>query len=238
MPPAPARKENRMRKNLLLLGMAFLLLFQLSACSYVAFEQKLRGFPPADTDIESNTGEDLPEQFDIDTETDMEHLKLRQIGDEITINDGITEMSYRVDKVTVYDNFEEAGLTAEDMGYISGGQEKNPFVLLDITVKNKKVLQETADYNIAVFHLLNQKILNDPWVEALPEMAYFSGHAQNRLESEYFHYVLKKGGELQCQVGWILYGAVNTPEDLVLHVGANIEGTEFVDLNQEGIKEE
>lgn len=167
---------------------------------------------------------------------DLGKLQLKSLGEEIVVNDNVTEMSYTINKVTVYDSFTDAGLTEEEMGYVPEGEEKKPFVVLDITVKNNKVLMEDAagDYNIAVFHLMNQKLLEDPWSQALPQMSWFREHKED--DRTYFHYTLEEGQTMECQIGWVLTYPVEDTHDLVLHVGADISSMDYVDLAQEETK--
>lgn len=226
-----------MRKKASILLAALLLLSILSGCSYMEFEQNLRGFgsgqQPAEKRTETEDGGTSTEadiDMEIDTSTDLDQLDLKQMGDEILINDGIARWSYRVDGVKVYENLEAAGLEMSDMRYIPEGDEGNSFVLVELTVENQEALAEVSDYNIAVFHLLNQELLEDPWKELLPEMCYFSLHENNEKEGEYFHFTLGKGEQMSCQIGWVLGGAVSTGENLILHVGADISAPNFVDL--------
>ena len=78
-------------------------------------------------------------EFDQQAKPD-ENTQLKQIGDEIIINDSIAELSYTVTKVTVYDNLKASGIDEEKVcGYVPDNAKQNPFVLVDITVKNKRL---------------------------------------------------------------------------------------------------
>lgn len=211
-------------------GCAFLcvllLMVMFSACSYVEFENKVKQnvMPGNDDKVDMNA-------FDQQAKPD-ESTEIKQIEDEIIINDGLAELSYTVTKVTVYDNLKSAGIDEEKVGgYIPDNAKLNPFVLLDITVKNKKALRQVDSYNIGVFHLMNKKLFDaDPWTQALPELTYFSKSLSTG--SDYYHYTLPEGEEMQCQIGWVLRSPIENADDLILHIGADISAKNYVQLTK------
>lgn len=203
-----------------------------SACSYVEFENKVKqnATPGNDDKVDMNT-------FDQQAKPD-EKTQLKQIGDEIIVNDGITELSYTITKVTVYDNLKAAEIDETKIGgYVPDNAKQNSFVLVDITVKNKKAIQQADDYNIGVFHLMNKKLFDsDPWAQSLPELTYFS-NAKNS-GSDYYHYTLPEGEEMQCQLGWVLRNPIENADDLILHIGADISAKNYVQLTKVQSNEE
>lgn len=197
-----------------------------SSCTYADFENKLKkGIMPGNDDkVDMN-------EFDQQAKPD-ENTQLKQIGDEIIINDSIAELSYTVTKVTVYDNLKASGIDeAKVCGYVPDNAKQNLFVLVDITVKNKKVIRQVDDYNIGVFHLMNKTLFDsDPWKQSLPELTYFSNAKNNG--SEYYHYTLPEGEEMQCQLGWVLRNPIENADDLILHIGADISAKNYVRLTK------
>lgn len=206
-------------------------IFLCSSCSYIEFEQNLRELGQG-TEQSKEEEKDVEGVGNIDTGTDLKQPEWKRIGEEVIVNDGLAVWSYRVEKVTVYDNLESAGLGVSDVTNVSEGYWGNPFVLLDLTVENREVLTEVPEYNIAIFHLMNQEVLEkeDPWAEYFPEIRYFSLHDKNENESEYFHFTIREGEQISCQIGWVLGGVVSTDEKLILHVGADITVPNYVDL--------
>ena len=195
-----------------------------NSCSYVEFENKLQ--TPA-----SNQSQEAPFKDVLDIRPDP-NTKFKHIGEEIVVNDGLAELSYTITGMTVYNHFTAAGLKQEDLKYVGADADlANPFVLVEVTVSNKKIIQETEFYNIGVFHLLNQELFSDPWKKSLPEISYFS--AFKSLGSDYLHYTLSEGEEMHCQLGWILADPVSTADHLILHVGADIKLNNYVDLSSE-----
>ena len=204
----------------------FLIMIMFSACSYVEFENKVKqNITPGNNDkVNMNA-------FDQQAKPD-ETTEIKQIGDEIIINDGLAELSYTITKVIVYDNLKSAEIDeAKVCGYVPDNAKLNPFVLLELTVKNKKVLQQVDSYNIGVFHLMNKKIFDeDPWTQALPELTYFSNSMSTG--SDYYHYTLPEGEEVQCQIGWVLRSPIENADDLILHIGADISAKNYVQLTK------
>lgn len=204
----------------------FLIMIMFSACSYVEFENKVKQnvTPGNDDKVDMNA-------FNQQAMPD-ETTEIKQVGDEIIINDGLAELSYTITKVTVYDNLESAGVDeAKVGGYVPDNAKLNPFVRLDLTVKNKKALQQVDSYNISVFHLMNKKLFDaDPWTQALPELTYFSNSISTG--SDYYHYTLHEGEEMQCQIGWVLRSPIENADDLILHVGADISAKNYVQLTK------
>lgn len=203
-----------------------LIMIMFSACSYVEFENKVKQNVTLGSDdkVDMNA---FNQQAKPDKTTEI-----KQIGDEIIINDGLAELSYTITKVTVYDNLESAGVDeAKVGGYVPDNAKLNPFVLLELTVKNKKALQQVDNYNIGVFHLMNKKLFDsDPWTQALPELTYFSNSISTG--SDYYHYTLPEGEEMQCQIGWVLRSPIENADDLILHVGADISAKNYVQLTK------
>lgn len=203
-----------------------LITLMFSACSYVDFENQLK------KGVVSGNGDKINmDEFNLQANPGKD-TELKEIGDEIIINDGIAELSYTITGVTVYDNLKVGGIDeAKIRGYFPDNAKENPFVLVDVTIKNKKALQETGDYNIGVFHIMNKKLFDsDPWAQPLPELSYFSNSKSD--DSEYYHYTLPEGEEMQCQLGWVLQNPIESTDDLILHIGADITAKNYVLLTK------
>lgn len=206
-------------KAKIILCLCFILFFATS-CSYVQLENEIRQkmFPGNESKI----------NIDIKPDT---NTKLKSMDDTITVNDGIAKLSYKINKVTAYNNFQESGLNSESLcNPEAPAISDSPFVLIDITVTNQKELIKIDFYNIAVFHLLNKEIFSDPWSHLLPAISYFSKSLSTG--SDYFHYTLPEGEKMECQLGWFLREPVPTAKDLILHVGADIQSDNYVDLSK------
>ena len=208
-----------------LLFIILVILFLLSSCSYADFEDGIKQkIAP-----EENT------KINIEIKPD-ESEPLKSVGDTITINDSVAELSYKINGITVYNSFSESGIDAESLADPEAGiKSQMPFVLIDITVTNEKALINVDSYNIAVFHLMNKEIFSDPWSRPLPEISYFSASESNG--SDYFHYKLPEGESAEFKIGWILRDPVTNGNDLILHVGANIQENNYVDLSSNGTGE-
>ena len=212
-----------MKIKLLFIMLLVLLLF--SSCSYADFED---GIKHKITPEEST-------KINIEIKPD-ESIPLKSVGDTITINDSVAELSYKINNVAVYNSFSESGIEAEKLADPEAGKKSQaPFVLVDITVTNEKALINVDSYNIAVFHLMNKEIFSDPWSKTLPEISYFSASESNG--SDYFHYKLPEGESAEFKIGWILRDPVTDGNDLILHVGANIQENNYIDLSSNVIGE-
>lgn len=201
-----------------------------SSCSYAEFENKLKKKVMPGSQDNVNDKVDI-EEFNQQAKPD-ENTELKQVGDEIIVNDGITEISYAITKVSVYDNIDTAGIDEQKVGgYVPDTAKRNPFVLLDLTIKNKKTIQQVDIQNIGVFHLMNKKLYDsNPWSQPLPELTYFSNSQSNG--SDYYHYTLNEGEEMQCKIGWVLRSPIENADDLILHIGADISAKNYVQLTK------
>jgi len=210
----------RLRLSLILLAVIFLL----SSCSYADFENGIRRKITPESDTKIN----------IEIKPD-ENVPLKSVGDTVTINDGVAVLSYKINKVTVYNCVRDSEINADKLKIPEEISSDAPFVLVDITVTNEKALINVDSYNISVFHLMNREIFSDPWSNSLPEISYFS--ASESSGSDYFHYKLPEGESAEFKLGWILRDPVHNGKDLILHIGANIQENNYVDLQSDGTEE-
>lgn len=212
-----------MRNKWKLLPPILCLLFLLSACSYMEFEDSLKSnfnkleeeenINPAKIPVESSSTEEIDSP---ETSTQI----LYSIGDTVTFTygDGKT-VEYTVNQVSLADNIKYLDLYREDFNdtsLISGnGNIANGYQLLtiDVTVKNINIdqLDEDIDKNIPVLFIEPaigfRDGIEDPDGPFAFGASYFSKHTPDNGNGEnkhYYYFPLEIGKEVDVIIGWFI----------------------------------
>lgn len=129
--------------------------------------------------------------------------------------------------INVFNNLEESKLALSD--FFSSA--KNSFVNTNGTFNNDNVLvivemavkqvggEDVEDDNIAMMRLKNGKYQNN-------EPMYFSFNqtediTRSDIDSEYYHFSLKKGQEINYKIGWFVPKNDATPENFIISLGSD-----------------
>ena len=184
-------------------------------------------------------------------------------GEGVWIDWGMeySKMEATVNKVQLFENFADSGISEEELSSDAYNREGNlpepPFVLLDVTIKKLEGLEELDKGDLESWDYMTFALCSKRQREYCKEtqqdvmwedMSYFSGHDDSAYD--YWSFWLDVGEEKDYQIGCFLMdpnfgiglkdwdpevNCLSTDRDLLLAVGNGMNGYyyEFVDLEPE-----
>ena len=203
---------------------AGVLMGSVSACSYREFEDNVKDSVQKEIAGAGQDGDTLEGEVESATEGESQVSDSDRVvgfGDTMVwVSPYKQTVEYAVEKVEIADSIGELGLKKEDF-YVQDliqdensfvpcmdtGSEKYQILLLTVAVnnvdfqgydKNQEIPQLYAEHSLVTEAFLNRSS------GKVFEAEYFSHHAQENVEKDYYKYNLEKGAEVQIQIGWIL----------------------------------
>lgn len=188
-----------------------------SGCSYKEFEDSLRSA------LKGEKTSDLPSDYvneaSINTEDDGEKDKnVYYVGDTIKSENPVfgEEVWYTLNNVNIVKDVNELGISMADFSTSFSNRDKiseegklqegYSFIAANVSVKNIRgtyVHEETGDNMEIEWQAAAETGILDPTGIVGLELAYFSGHNENR-ERYYYWFSLPVGEEETYTVGWVV----------------------------------